>query len=354
MMNEFLCHIDDKYMPISFHGIENTCWEAVELLAEVLKSEKIREPLKFKDDFIKELQEAIIKLTQMGKNKQFMEVGVGRPDFTKCVMKTNMEENEIRSIATHLLDFSAILKKGFNRFESVATEKEGWFIEVNKLHITNFKHDDAEDMSKIKNSERAEYEKNCYVRRFFTIPYNIVKGENGVRAIASGKAKFKKNDIDNYQTKGYALFVCDKSGYVDADRRIGPLSKARTFSTAKNAENFAATARYESHVVELLVSFYGIVPSQKPAKNELLALEARAEKNQIKQMMSSENIEKMQLENLAFKRYCQKNNIDYQAALSTIYVSLENFNTTKQKTEILKTELESETVSPIKPRTKTL
>lgn len=362
-MNELLCYMDDKYVPIDFFGEEKGIpeyWSAMETAKIIVKDKNLKAALNLKDDFAEKCIEVIDTVLYLRKNRQLMDIGVGRPDFTKCIIKTELSGEQIKTNLAKIMEASHVLKKLFKKIEERAMNDENFIVAVNKeqkdkLSPDFFRADGIPDFADYRTKK---YPVPDFLRDCLSMPY-FISGETNARLILSGAMQFKNNDIDNYQTKTYVVCDSEGKGYLDKGGAVTSLSKARTYSTAKNAQQVCNMYRSKYHVVEMLMSFNGITAGQKPPLKELALMEARAEKDKIKQVLSSEKIETMQFEALAFKKHCLENGLDYKTILEKISQQLlskspkEEGLSTKEKSAILTQELE--VLAPVnKPKTKTL
>lgn len=375
-MKKLVCMTKEKmYIPIEFYGGKAYPVIGLLILQTIVDSDALSQFVDFNNKERSAIKKNIEVIQAAYKNYNLPNIGTISADYTRVILATEMDFCKISEHVKNILKSCTVIKGSAKKaYDYLYNNSKNWTTgERQEKEVYRALHEEIKRKGSIIN-KRSDL--NVYIQRIdeqfekgngesfiadllhLVSSRNIIGNVTYAKVIASGDVSFEEREVDNYQTKSYAVFVSKEDKYLNENKALVSLSQARIFPTDVAALNFAEKYYTTASVVELLLSFNGSVANRQKFNelngDALEKMNVRAEKDKIKQSLSAEKIETMQFENLAFKKYCQKHNLNYSEVLKEISDDLFTHEDliNKTKAQILSQELEK--AVPLKNKTKTL
>lgn len=346
----------EQYLTLNHY--KSRIW-LVGTLELALKNEKIFSQLtKNTTEYKKELLTHFDEL-----KKQEFHITFANPnnDPTKCLI-TNLDKSH-EEIIKHLTTMVEI-QQGLRTFGKELVDDLIKNPKLKKQFEKLLKEEESLRMEKDKNSENLIFPLG-YINSYFDTDYakkgdsplkNIFRdmdflGHKGsIKALLNGEAQrttYNKN-TEKFEGKAYVVLSLDGDGYLDFQKNCVALNKARTFNNPSDAENFASNGRNKSRhytIAEVSVQFSKVLDGD--LNHEKIApLVAIAQHQEIKKILSAEQIQTNQLNALVFEEYLISKGINPQQVLKEVLSEIPAEKTTnKEKADFITQKIAAHSIS---------
>lgn len=259
-------------------------------------------------------------------------------DPTKCILKsTDISEKDMLDRMASLVEYQTDIRIIVKKLKQEAEKrKEEFHLSSFNSPILFFFKENGNKAPYAQNGRR--YFKNCYDLIMDTLDVELVGHKSLSKALLEGVVHREEyNKIqDAFAGKAYVLMDMEGNGYMDQQKRVGPLNKARIFNNQKDAKKYSKRIHSRRFIVIETDLQFNCVKDQveaiPPLASKLCSL---ADREAIKKSMSLKQIENDQLKLLALQKYLYENNLNPTAIAKSILGQFSEEKTQKEKVDFL-------------------